>query len=501
MYDPARDSWNADGSEMVTKEAQSQEENGQLMGEPRVNGKGDNRAVPPAPRAPAKIPIKTSTNAIMTDSHQNNENHEQPDENMRIASGSEYLSQAGVHGKWDMTSEPGPIKRKREELPMNGKNPQSEKDESKGEVTRDEMTQKRESDTTLEEGQENEGLRATKGFRRPSRKSEADHARQEKETRRVLQNQEKRLQNEPVRQHYNERPNHSRDTRNLSPIIELKNFNNLIKSLLIERLARRRDRVLDIGCGKGGDLGKWARHGISAWTGIDIADQSIEHARDRLSKIRAKFSSSLYVADPFTEDIHDVVRPRELPVDIVSSQFALHYAYGSEETIRQLLKNVSSALVPKGVFLGTIPDSDVMFRQLQNLKQRIDNDSQGPYEWGNEVYKVVFDELPPDEAYVNNKSPYGHRYTFFLKDAVGNVPEFIVPFDQFQGLCEEYGLRLKYKKNFGDFYESERIKRPQAVNRLYQGMFRTAAPAIKYAIPPDQLEAAEIYTVFVFEKD
>ena len=65
------------------------------------------------------------------------------------------------------------------------------------------------------------------------------------------------------------RPEVGLKDRHLSPIIGLKNFNNWVKSVLIGKFTRldrpplhRRDPpsgvVLDLGCGKGGDLKKWA---------------------------------------------------------------------------------------------------------------------------------------------------------------------------------------------------------------------------------------------------
>lgn len=94
-----------------------------------------------------------------------------------------------------------------------------------------------------------------------------------------------------VAAHYNKRLNYSRDERNCSPIIGLKSFNNWVKSVLIAKYARdyhrqgetqlqppphgrrpprqrRTLKVLDLGCGKGGDLMKWEKANIKEYVGV-----------------------------------------------------------------------------------------------------------------------------------------------------------------------------------------------------------------------------------------
>lgn len=65
------------------------------------------------------------------------------------------------------------------------------------------------------------------------------------------------MDNEQVATHYNDRQQETRRSRNLSPIICMRNFNNWLKSVLINLHTRPGYSVLDLCCGKGGDLRKW----------------------------------------------------------------------------------------------------------------------------------------------------------------------------------------------------------------------------------------------------
>lgn len=72
-----------------------------------------------------------------------------------------------------------------------------------------------------------------------------------------------------VASHYNARPNVDPTTRTRSEIIHLRSFHNWVKSVLIREFVSQRNlRVLDIACGKGGDLFKWDKADVSVLTGV-----------------------------------------------------------------------------------------------------------------------------------------------------------------------------------------------------------------------------------------
>lgn len=302
-----------------------------------------------------------------------------------------------------------------------------------------------------------------------------------------------------VREHYNERTfiaNKSR--RNLSPIIKLRNFNNAIKYMLIDKYTKPGNVVLELGCGKGGDLRKYGMCEISQFIGIDISNASIQEAHKRYSSMRnLTYQVILITGDCFGESLGNVVQPFpecRFPCDIVSTQFCLHYAFETEAKARRALLNVSKSLRMGGIFFGTIPDSEFIRYKMKKIPKETPKPS-----WGNSIYRVTFDN---NEYMLNNyefKSPFGQMYTYWLEDAIDNVPEYVVPFETLRSLADDYGLRLELQKPFNQFFV-EHI--PKWINRfspkMREGLIRSDG---KFGVEGDEKEAASFfYTVFAFKK-
>ncbi|WVF66975.1 hypothetical protein IAT40_001718 [Kwoniella sp. CBS 6097] len=292
-----------------------------------------------------------------------------------------------------------------------------------------------------------------------------------------------------VANHYNARPEVGVEGREFSPIIGLKKFNNWIKSVLIGKFAHRsQGRVLDLGCGKGGDLNKWKQARIRLYVGIDIADTSIEQAESRYQRMRSSFDGYFFAYDCFSKPISNIL-PEQLQVkdlyDNVTMQFCMHYAFESASKARMMIENVSRYLRRGGVFMGTIPNADLLLSRLDALPE---DDEE--LRFGNSCYYVQFTER-------KHKGIYGHQYRFFLTDAVEDVPEYVVYWENFEALALEYGLKLLYKKPFHDILQEEKETRDFGPLLGKMGVVNGQGES---AMDEDQWEAANIYMAFAFEK-
>ncbi|KAL1398042.1 hypothetical protein pipiens_002438 [Culex pipiens pipiens] len=268
-----------------------------------------------------------------------------------------------------------------------------------------------------------------------------------------------------VASHYNQLKERGLYERSKSRIFYMRNFNNWIKSILINRyLNKIREkaalgtplRVMDMCCGKGGDLLKWSKGNITHLICTDIAAVSVEQCETRYKNIIQNdrgsgggsrnsgqsgstgkvFTAEFFAADATLQRLREKYRDASVELNLVSCQFAFHYCFESLRQAEFMLKNAAECLREGGYFIGTIPDANEIMK-----RQR----AAGSDTFGNDVYKITFlcdTEQPP---------LFGAKYNFQL-DGVVDCPEFLVHFPTLTKLALKYGLRLVEKQRFDEFY-------------------------------------------------
>lgn len=267
-----------------------------------------------------------------------------------------------------------------------------------------------------------------------------------------------------IAQHYNVQKVLSLVERTQSTTVHLKNFNNWIKTILINNHTQPNDSVLDLCAGKGGDFLKWSKAKIGSLTHVDIAQQSIQQAQARVPT-PSFFPITFLVADCCQS------LPLDAQYDLVSCQFALHYAFETESRMHAFFHNVRSRLKSGGHFIGTIPDANMIKKRLIAAEGLI---------FGNELYRIEFE------------SDSSTQYRFSLRDAVEGCPEWLVDPAQLERVGAEYGLTLLYLKSFSQYYQEHRFKYRYLLSRM--NVFNRSG-----TLSNAEWEVVNLYLVFAFE--
>ncbi|GKZ60901.1 mRNA cap guanine-N7 methyltransferase [Aspergillus niger] len=344
----------------------------------------------------------------------------------------------------------------------------------------------------------------------------------------AMRNSQSRGVTDIVRQHYNAVPQRGWEWRKTeSKIKGLRSFNNWVKSTLIQKFSpdeefEKRLLVIDLGCGKGGDLGKWqlAPQPVDLYVGLDPAEVSIIQARERYAGMRSGrgprggrrggpplFHGEFRSKDCFGEWLGDVDIVQQVGIDpnvgpggsmmasrwggggfdVVTSMFAIHYAFESEEKARQMLRNVAGCLKKGGRFIGVCPNSDI-------ISARVEEEAKA--EWGNSIYRVRFPGDTPEDGIF--RPPFGWKYSYFMEEAVGEIPEYVVPWEAFRALTEEYNLELQYRKPFMEVWRDE--KDDPELGPLSERMGVRDRTTGELTMTPEEQEAVSFYHAFCFYK-
>jgi len=200
------------------------------------------------------------------------------------------------------------------------------------------------------------------------------------------------------------------------------------------------ENLLDLACGKGGDLDKWISNGVRCVRGYDIDVRSIEEANRRYLNTKEKIDINFYVKDLSK----NVLFPGEKKSDIVTSMFAFHYFFESRETFNVIMSSVENNIKEGGIFMGALFDGDSI-RNLMNegdysLVDKLGDKSREYFRVSK--YRNITDDM------------FGNKISVLLKDTVLDKPmdEYLVYFSKFVEEMKRRGFELLESSMFSEWY-------------------------------------------------
>jgi len=263
----------------------------------------------------------------------------------------------------------------------------------------------------------------------------------------------------------------------------LKQYHNEVKLQLIRQFATNAGSLLDLCCGRGGDIFKWIRCNVRSVLGLDISMKELVEAKKRLEAAKRKRGTNAleaqfkHVACLGTKEMN-----WDKKFDVVTCMFAIHYFFVNVTAAKMFFKNVAAAIKPGGHFIATFPSGKQVLAAL-NLK----DEYRSPMLYLKKHWK-------------GQPSVFGSPFTCAIADTVTSGGqtgedisgsfEYLVFFNVIEGVAKEFNLELVTKYDNPD------------LDALFQDA--DAAKGFKHFKPPFQHRedglkvASELYVACVF---
>lgn len=259
---------------------------------------------------------------------------------------------------------------------------------------------------------------------------------------------------------------------------------SLLKRVIYSQYLRPGCSVLDLGHGPGTDLPKFAHAKIGSLIAVDFVQEELDEAAFR-AKTNPRFRRYVRDVQFVQQDLCRAVCRCDPPVDVVTCQFALHYFWGTNQSIHTIMTSIRDSLRSKGHFIATvvdaskIPTNGIPDHPFIHISPPTASASQ-----------TNPDTNQPSNASVDVKTAVtagemGGRmcYRFSFAGLVKEVEEFVIPSEELIAKCREFSLQL-----VATFTVREQLEQIRAL--------RTAQPDLS---SPDW-QAIDLYRCYVFQK-
>jgi len=305
----------------------------------------------------------------------------------------------------------------------------------------------------------------------------------------------------------------SRD-RAMKDVLE---FHNTLKKQLYKTYVKKGSTLLELAVGRGNDLHKWRLVQPSKVVGIDLSEQNLTAPRQgacvrylttKRENPKDAFPPVLFIPADMTQSLatqdHRYLRlllGKESPstpylenfaglstFDVISCQFAIHYACGSEETFRTFVGNLTAH--GKELFIGTCMDGQAVYSLLLGQTGHLFRNAKSV--WG-EIRKDYAD----GEGWTED---FGRQITVKLESFERPVQESLVPWGKVVEILAENGFELLQTTMFSDAYANQSRFTFEQEHQNFSFLHRSFAFKYTPKPKPEPEETTEAVTVPTMEE-
>lgn len=256
----------------------------------------------------------------------------------------------------------------------------------------------------------------------------------------------------------------------------MRDFHNLyVKKALIQGVSKKGNILIDLSCGKAGDLPKWIAAELSFVLGIDISKDNIENrvngACARYLNFRKTMKNMPYAlfvngnsalnirsgTNMFTDKSNEIIKTvfgstknttlgsavtrqhgkGHNGFDVCSCQFSLHYMFENKKIFYNFIRNVAECTKLYGYFIATCYDGMTIFNLLKNKQV---GQSSEIFVNDKKVWSVT--KLYDATTLEDNENCLGLKIDAYQDSINQTLPEYLVNFDFLTSTMEKYGFAL-----------------------------------------------------------
>ena len=320
----------------------------------------------------------------------------------------------------------------------------------------------------------------------------------------------------------------------------LRDFHNLyVKMRLINGTTNRKDTLIDFAVGKAGDLSKWRAAKLGFVFGVDVSRDNIMNRIDgacsryltEASKYsgmfdalflhgnsaqnirsgeafegykekmiaKAVFGEGAKVRAELGDAVYRAYGIGHEGFHVSSCQFALHYFFENVRTMHNFVRNVAECTRVGGVFVGTCWDGKTVFNMLRNKSC---GDSYTISRYGTRVFQIT--KMYDYTAFPDDELSLGYSVSVFQESIGQHIVEYLVNFDFFRRVMENYGFVLMNRE------EATQFGFPNGGTGMFEGLYYDMKselkrdPSSKYGTAPEMTEDEKTISFlnryFIFRK-